>query len=153
MTTPLPVRRLQPGAPLPRQANPGDAGYDLHSAEAYDVRPGEREIFGTGIAVAIPEGHVGYIKPRSGLALRHGIDVLGGVIDAGYRGEVRVILLNTGRTGFRVNPGDRIAQLVIHPIITPPVIEVDAFADETLRGTNGFGSTGLSGHAVTGGIL
>lgn len=144
MTTPatLPVRRLTPGAVLPRQATPGDAGYDLSAAEALNVWPKHRELVGTGIAVAIPDGHVGYIKPRSGLAHKHGINILGGVIDSGYRGEVKVILHNTGTEPFPVTPGDRIAQLVIQPVAALTVAEVDALPGEPARGTNGFGSTG-----------
>lgn len=153
MTTPLPIRRLTGTAHLPAAPREGDAGYDLHADEDTLVDPQDRTTISTGIAVAIPDGHVGYIKPRSGLAHKHGITVLGGVIDAGYRGEVKVILHNTGEGLFLVDAGDRIAQLVIHPIITPPVLEVDGFADETLRGADGFGSTGLSGHAITGGAL
>jgi dUTP pyrophosphatase len=146
MNTPirLAARRLTPDATLPTQATPGDAGYDLSSAEDSIVFPQNRQLIGTGIAVAIPAGHVGYIKPRSGLAHKHGIDVLGGVIDAGYRGEVKVILHNTsGTSTFRVSPGDRIAQLVVQSVAALDVTEVEDFTEATIRGTGGFGSTGI----------
>lgn len=129
-------------ATLPTQARRGDAGYDLTSAEPGLVAPGGRHMFGTGIAVAIPEGYVGYIKPRSGLAAKHGIDVLGGVIDAGYRGEIKVILLNTSvHSAFMVHEGDRIAQLVIQPVASATFRKVTSLpASERAEG--GFGSTG-----------
>src|SRR3954469_8828980 len=108
--------RLTEAAKPPRRAHPGDAGCDLYAAESARLEPGERASVGTGIAVAIPEGHAGLVLPRSGLAARHGISVVNapGLIDAGYRGEVRVLLLNTDRDdSFEVEPGDRIAQLVL----------------------------------------
>src|SRR6185295_10498496 len=100
----------------PTQAHEGDAGYDLHAAEAATLGPGERASVGTGIAVAIPDGHAGLVLPRSGLAARHGVALVNapGLIDAGYRGELRVLLLNTDRERpFEIEPGDRIAQLLI----------------------------------------
>ena len=129
-------------AVIPTQARKWDAGYDLYSTSAKTIlAPGDRSSFGTGIAVAIPEGYVGYIKPRSGLAARHGIDVLGGVIDAGYRGEVKVLLVNTGKVDADIAHGERIAQLVIQPVASVEFIEVEAL-EESERGTGGFGSTG-----------
>lgn len=136
------VQRLHSEAKVPTQGNPGDAGYDLHAIESNTVHPGHRALFGTGIAVAIPEGYVGFIKPRSGLAWKNGIDVLGGVIDSGYRGEVRVIIHNTStHVGFNVNVGDRIAQLVIQPVASLDIREVETLP-EAQRGQGGFGSTG-----------
>ena len=132
---------VESNARVPVQARQGDAGYDLVSMEGYNLAPGEREPFRTGIAVAIPEGYVGYIKPRSGLAFRHGIDVLGGVIDSGYRGEILVILINHGQTYFTVTPGDRIAQLVIQPVASVEFQHV-LVLPESARGIGGFGSTG-----------
>lgn len=128
----------------PSRAHDGDAGYDLFAAEAAVLEPGERASVGTGIAVAIPDGHAGLVLPRSGLALRHGIALVNapGLIDAGYRGELRVLLLNTDRAAaFEIAPGDRIAQLVIARVEAPEVLEV-ASLDETARGAAGFGSTG-----------
>ena len=140
----LRFRRLEVAARPPTQAHEGDAGYDLHAAEAVTIAPGERASVGTGIAVAIPEGQAGLVVPRSGLAARHGISVVNapGLIDSGYRGEVRVLLLNTDRVDpFEVEPGDRIAQLVLVPVETGDLEEV-ADLDETPRGVGGFGSTG-----------
>jgi dUTP pyrophosphatase len=140
----LRFRRLEVAARPPAQAHDGDAGYDLHAAEAVTIDPGERVSVGTGIAVAIPEGQAGLVIPRSGLAARHGISVVNapGLIDAGYRGELRVLLLNTDRTEpFTVEPGDRIAQLVLVRVETEELEEV-AELDETARGVGGFGSTG-----------
>lgn len=136
--------RLSEAANPPVRAHDGDAGYDLFAAESAHLGPGERASVGTGIAVAIPDGHAGLVLPRSGLALRHGIALVNapGLIDAGYRGELRVLLLNTDRAeAFEIAPGDRIAQLVIARVEAPEVIEVDSL-DETARGVGGFGSTG-----------
>lgn len=137
------TRALEESAQIPRQAHHGDAGSDISTDESGYIRPGQRRLIGTGIAVAIPEGYVGYIKPRSGLAFRHGIDVLGGVIDSHYRGEIKVILLNTGESEFRYTQGDRIAQLVIQPVASVNFVEVPALS-ETVRGDGGFGSTGVA---------
>ena len=136
--------RLHDEAREPSQAHPGDAGYDLHSAEQAVLAPGERASVGTGIAVAIPDGMAGLVLPRSGLAARHGIALVNapGLIDSGYRGEVRVLLLNTDREEpFEISPGDRIAQLVLVRFEAPPAEELPSL-DETARGVGGFGSTG-----------
>ncbi len=136
--------RLAEAAVMPTRAHDGDAGYDLRAVEAAQLAPGERTSVGTGIAVAIPDGCAGLVLPRSGLAAKHGISLVNapGLIDAGYRGELRVLLLNTDREGtFEVAPGDRIAQLVIVRHEAPEPVEVDSL-DETARGVGGFGSTG-----------
>ena len=136
--------RLAEGARPPSRAHVDDAGYDLHSAEAVTIGPGERASVGTGVAVAIPAGHAGLVVPRSGLAARHGIGVVNapGLIDSGYRGELAVLLLNTDRRArFEFAAGDRIAQLVVVPVAAPELEELEAL-DETLRGAGGFGSTG-----------
>lgn len=140
----LPFRLLSEAARSPKRGNEGDAGYDLHAAEACVLPPGGRASVGTGVAVAIPEGHAGLVLPRSGLALRHGIALVNapGLIDAGYRGEVRVLLLNTDRDEpFEVSLGDRIAQLVIVRHEAPELVEVDDLP-ASARGAGGFGSTG-----------
>jgi dUTP pyrophosphatase len=137
-------RRLSDSARPPTRAHDGDAGYDLHAAEAAALGPGERASVGTGIAVAIPEGHAGLVLPRSGLAARHGISLVNapGLIDAGYRGELRVLLLNTDRErSFEVVAGDRIAQLLVVRVEGPQLEEAPEL-DETGRGGGGFGSTG-----------
>lgn len=129
----------------PTRAHDDDAGMDLHADEAAHLDPGDRESIGTGVAVAIPEGHAGLVLPRSGLAADHGITVVNapGLIDSGYRGELRVLLLNTDRTrAFRVIPGDRIAQLVLVKVEAPEPAEVGELS-KTVRGAGGFGSTGV----------
>jgi dUTP pyrophosphatase len=140
----LPVRRLDPGLPLPDYAHPGDAGADLRAAADVVLPPGGRATVGTGVAVAVPEGYAGFVHPRSGLAARHGITVVNapGTIDAGYRGEVRVVLLNTDPAEpFTVRRGDRIAQLVVQPVTRVRFLEV-AELPPSPRGEAGFGSTG-----------
>jgi dUTP pyrophosphatase len=140
----LPFRRLTEAALAPRRAKEGDAGYDLHAAEDATLSPGARASVGTGVAVAIPDGHAGLVLPRSGLALRHGIALVNapGLIDAGYRGEVRVLLLNTDPSeSFDVKVGDRIAQLLIVRHAEPELVEMDEL-DASTRGEGGFGSTG-----------
>jgi dUTP pyrophosphatase len=137
------VMLIHPLARLPLRARPGDAGADLFSTESATIPPGGRGDVGTGIALAIPEGHAGLVLPRSGLAFRRGISIVNapGLIDAGYRGEVRVCLLNTDPEPFVIAPGDRIAQLVIQRVEQPEYLQADAL-EATERGTGGFGSTG-----------
>ena len=140
----LRYRRLTADARPPARAHAADAGYDLHANEAATLGPGERAGVGTGIAVAIPDGHAGLVLPRSGLAARHGITLPNapGLIDSGYRGELRVLLLNTDREEtFEVSAGDRIAQLVIARVESPEIEEAQEL-EGTLRGAGGFGSTG-----------
>src|SRR3954467_321356 len=126
-------------AKAPARAHEGDAGYDLYAAETASLGPGERASVGTGIAIAIPDGHAGLVLPRSGLALKHGIALVNapGLIDAGYRGEVRVLLLNTDpKASFHVEVGDRIAQLVIVRHATPELLAVERLSD-SVRGAGG----------------
>ena len=141
----LEYRLLSETARAPVRAHDGDAGMDLHADEAAHLDPGERASVGTGIAVAIPDGHAGLVVPRSGLAADHGITLVNapGLIDAGYRGELRVLMLNTDRQrSFRIKPGDRIAQLVLVKVEAPEPAEVGELS-ETVRGEGGFGSTGV----------
>jgi dUTP pyrophosphatase len=140
----LRVTRLDPDARLPARAHPGDAGLDLHSIVRVTLGPGERASVGTGLALEIPPGHAGLVVPRSGNAARHGIALVNapGVIDAGYRGELRVLLLNTDRDqGFEIEPGDRIAQLLVTPLAMVEPVEV-AELEVSARGGGGFGSSG-----------
>ncbi|MDX6699669.1 MAG: dUTP pyrophosphatase [Solirubrobacteraceae bacterium] len=139
----LPVRRLDAAATLPTRAHEGDAGLDLHAAEPARIAAGERASVGTGIALEVPAGHAALVLPRSGLAARHGISLVNapGLIDAGYRGEVRVLLLNTGDEAFEVSPGDRIAQLLLVPFAGAEPVEVAELAASE-RGEGGFGSSG-----------
>ena len=139
----LPIRRLRQDAVLPERAYAGDAGLDLAACERHELGPGERATVGTGLAVAIPDGHAGFVQPRSGLAARHGLTVVNspGLVDSGYRGEIRVVLLNTdAREPFVVEPGMRIAQLVVLPVPELDPIEVEQLPD-TERGIRGFGSS------------
>jgi dUTP pyrophosphatase len=142
--TELPIRRLHEGAVLPSRAYPGDAGLDLAAAEPAELAPGLRATIGTGLAIALPGGYAGLVLPRSGLASKHGIGVLNapGLIDSGYRGEVRVILHNHGSETFRVEPGMRIAQLVLVAVKDVALVEVDELPP-TERGEGGHGSSGL----------
>jgi dUTP pyrophosphatase len=138
------VQRLRDGAVLPSRAYPGDAGLDLVACETLEVGPGERAIVRTGVAVAIPPGYAGFVQPRSGLARRHGISIVNtpGLIDSGYRGELQVTLLNTDREHrFTVEPGMRVAQLVVLPVPDVELVEVDELPASE-RGTAGFGSSG-----------
>ncbi|MCL5734046.1 MAG: dUTP diphosphatase [Actinobacteria bacterium] len=137
------VKLLHPAAQLPRGAHPGDAGADLCSVESVTIPPGERRDVGTGLALAIPAGYAGFVQPRSGLAFKHGIMVVNspGLIDSGYRGEIRVSLYNSGRDPFEVKVGERIAQLVIQRIEEPHYLSVRVLPD-TSRGDGGFGSSG-----------
>jgi dUTP pyrophosphatase len=140
----LRVKRLDPRATLPTRAHEGDAGYDLYALEPATLAPGARAHVPTGIAIALPPGHAGLVLPRSGLALRHGIGLVNapGLIDEGYRGELKVLLLNTDReAAFEIAPGDRIAQLVLVEPTLADVLEVEDL-DDTVRGVGGFGSSG-----------
>jgi len=136
--------RLDPELPAPSYAHPGDAGADIHAAVEVTLQPGERALVPTGIALALPEGLVALVHPRSGLAARHGISIVNapGTIDAGYRGEVKVCLVNTDTDEpFTVRRGDRIAQLVIQRFETAAFVEVVDLPDSA-RGDGGYGSTG-----------
>ena len=140
----VPFRALVPHAVLPRRAREGDGGLDLSAAEDAEIKPGERAMVRTGLAVAIPEGYAGFVQPRSGLASQHGITIVNtpGLVDSGYRGELRVILHNTdGQASFVVEPGMRIAQLVVVAIPESELREVDELPSSE-RGTGGFGSSG-----------
>lgn len=141
----LKVKKLTPAAALPAYAHPGDAGLDLCAAESCVLAPGERRLVRTGLAIELPPGTEGQVRPRSGLALKHGVTLLNspGTIDEGYRGEVGVILINLGQEPFRIEPGLRIAQLVVQSVARVAVAEVAELSD-TRRGAGGFGSTGLA---------
>jgi dUTP pyrophosphatase len=142
------VRTREGAPPAPRYQTEGAAGMDLAAAltEPIVIAPGARALVPTGWVVAIPVGYEGQVRPRSGLALRHGVTVLNapGTIDADYRGEIQVLLVNHGGDAFRVGPGDRVAQLVICPVATATLVEVESIGalDVTARGAGGYGSTG-----------
>jgi dUTP pyrophosphatase len=143
-STAIAVKRLRADAVLPVQAYPGDAGFDLAACERAELAPGARAVVGTGIAVAIPPGHAGLVVPRSGLAARHGLGKVNapGLIDEGYRGEIKVILHNTDREeAFVVEPGMRIAQLVVVELPRVELVEVEELPSSE-RGDGGLGSSG-----------
>jgi dUTP pyrophosphatase len=140
----VPVLRVDAALPLPAYARPDDAGLDLYAAEPVTLAPGARALVPTGIALAIPPGFAGFVLPRSGLALRHGVTLLNtpGLVDAGYRGEVKVLLVNHGDAPVSLSRGDRVAQLVVQRVehvALAPVAELP----ESARGAGGFGSTGV----------
>ncbi len=135
---------------LPEYAHPGDAGADLVAAESVRLEPGQRALIGTGVRIALPDGYAAFVVPRSGLAARHGITIVNapGTVDAGYRGEIKVSLLNTDSSaGYDVSAGDRIAQLIIMPVIQARFLPVDELPD-SVRGDGGFGSTGYQAPAT-----
>jgi dUTP pyrophosphatase len=133
--------QLSRGGRLPAYGSASAAGADLCASEALVIGPGARAAVPTALRVAIPPGHVGLVWPRSGLAVRHGIDTLAGVVDCDYRGEVRVVLVNHGDEPFAIAPGDRVAQLLVQRVERAAFTEA-ASLDETARGEGGFGSTG-----------
>jgi dUTP pyrophosphatase len=143
MTVKVRVKRLSPEAKIPKAAKKGDAAFDLFSTIDYELRPGERFAVPTGIALEIPLGYEGEVRPRSGLALKEGVTVLNtpGTIDSGYRGEVKTIMINHSGESFKITKGMRISQLAIRPVPEVEFIEVDEISD-TERGEGGFGSTG-----------
>jgi len=146
------IKRLDPGVPLPSYAHPGDAGADLTTAEDVELGPGERALVRTGIAIALPEGYAAFVHPRSGLAAKHGVTLVNapGTVDAGYRGEIKVTLLNTDRhRAVSFSRGDRIAQLVIQCVERALFHEVTVLPGSS-RGDGGFGSTGLEGSGGAG---
>lgn len=138
------VKRLYADAVVPAYAHPGDAGLDLFAYEAVTLAPGASAVVKTGVAIALPPGTEGQVRPRSGLAAKHQVSVLNtpGTIDEGYRGEVGVILVNFGKTAFPVEKGMKIAQLVVKPVLRVTVRPVEEL-DQTVRGAGGFGSTGM----------
>jgi len=138
------LHRLDPGLPLPSYAHPGDAGADLMTAVDVRLAPGERALVPTGVAIALPEGYVAFVHPRSGLAARHGLSIVNtpGTVDAGYRGEIKVLLINQDPTEpIELSRGDRIAQLVIQRVERAAFVEVDVLPG-SVRGAGGYGSTG-----------
>lgn len=148
------IRRLAngEGLPLPAYASDGAAGLDLYAAlpagQKLVLEPGARDLIPTGVQIALPEGYEAQVRPRSGLAVEHGVTVLNapGTIDSDYRGEVKALLVNHGGQPFEITRGMRIAQLVVAPVLRVTLVEVDDLG-ETARGANGFGSTGLRGDA------
>ncbi|WP_167305338.1 dUTP diphosphatase [Saccharomonospora piscinae] len=144
------ISRVDPDVTVPSYAHPGDAGADLVTTSDVRLEPGERAVVGTGVAVALPDGYAGFVHPRSGLAARTGLSIVNapGTVDSGYRGEIRVCLVNLDpREPIALRRGDRIAQLVVQRVERAEFVEVEQL-DETVRGAGGYGSTG--GHATLG---
>ena len=139
----LAIRRIDPAAQLPTYAHPGDAGMDVRSIETVTLRPGARACVRTGLVFQLPPDAEAQVRPRSRLALKHGVTVLNapGTIDAGYRGEVGVVLVNLGEAPFTVEKGMKIAQVVVAPVVQADIVEVNE-TNATVRGADGFGSTG-----------
>jgi len=137
----LKVKRIHPEAKLPVYGHPGDAGLDLFSVVDRDLAPGEVFAVPTGIQIAVPAGHAGLVWDKSGISLK-GVHRLAGVVDAGYRGEVQVVMINLGTAPFPVRKGMKIAQLLVQPVAAVEIVEADSL-DDTSRGEGGFGSTGL----------
>ncbi len=139
------IKRLDPELPLPRYANPGDAGLDLYSAQDVTIEPGRRVMISTGVAIALPQGYAGFVQPRSGLAAKKGLSIVNtpGLVDSGYRGELKVIAINSdAEEPIVISRGERVAQLVVQRVPSVELVEVDEL-DQTERGEGGFGSTGL----------
>jgi dUTP pyrophosphatase len=139
-----PIEVLIASGQVPEYSHPGDAGADLHAAEAVLLEPGQRATIGTGVSIALPDGYVAFVVPRSGLAAKHGITIVNspGTVDAGYRGEIRVTLLNTDLSeAYPVAVGDRIAQIIVQPVTRARFIQVERLPGSH-RGESGFGSTG-----------
>lgn len=138
------VKKITNDAKIPKIEHEGDAGFDIYSNEETTILPMERKLIGTGISISVPKGFEAQVRPKSGLAINHGLTLLNtpGTIDAGYRGEVKVILMNLGKKEYKIEKGKKIAQVVFNKIEEPELIEVDEL-DESKRGENGFGSTGL----------
>ena len=142
MTINIKCKKLLDIASVPTRAHEHDAGWDLYSSEQTFLISSKRKLVSTAISLVIPDGHVGLIWPRSGLAAKKGIDVFAGVIDSGYRGEIKVCLYNSSGINFEINKGDRIAQIIFHKLPQTEMLEVDSL-DDSIRGDSGFGSSGV----------
>ena len=135
------IKKLSTTATIPKYVHPHDAGMDLYSSEMIIIQPGERKLIPTGIAMAIPSGYVGLIWDKSGIATNHGLKTMAGGIDAGYRGEIKILIHNLSNQPYTVQAGTKIAQMLIQPVVQNEIIEVKEL-DDTSRGEGGFGSTG-----------
>lgn len=137
----LRIKKLHPEAKIPTYAHPDDAGFDLYAIENETIKKGGRALVGTGIAIEIPDGYVGLVWDKSGLSSKHGLKTLGGVVDAGYRGEIKIGLMNLGESDYSIEAGNKIAQMLIQKVEHAEIKEVEELSD-TMRGAGGFGSTG-----------
>lgn len=140
---PILIKKLSPTATIPKYVHPHDAGMDLYSNETITLQPQERKLISTGVAMAIPSGYVGLIWDKSGIATNHGLKTMAGVIDSGYRGEIKILIHNFSNQPYTVQAGTKIAQMLIQPVVQKEIIEVQEL-DDTSRGKEGFGSTGMN---------
>jgi dUTP pyrophosphatase len=139
----LQIQRIHPDAKLPSYAYEGDAGMDLYSVEDTTITPGEKVLVATGLKLAVPAGHGGFVWDKSGIATKYHIKTMAGVVDSNYRGELKVALTNLGAEPYDVKRGEKVAQLVIKPVATPEIEEVDEIEANDVRGEKGFGSSGM----------
>ena len=137
------VQKIDPSAKLPLYSHEGDAGMDLFSFEDARLMPGEKILVSTGIKVAIPEGFAGFVWDKSGIATKNHIKTMAGVIDSTYRGEIKIALTNLGKKPYEIKKGEKVAQMIINPVASAQLVEVDDLDNDTKRGEKGFGSTGL----------
>lgn len=139
----LQIQRIHPDAKLPTYAYEGDAGMDLFSVEDTIIAPGEKALVATGLKLAVPAGYGGFIWDKSGIATKHHMKTMAGVVDSNYRGELKVALTNLGMQPYEVKTGEKVAQIVIKPIATPEIEEVEEIGVNDVRGEKGFGSSGM----------
>lgn len=142
VNTQLKIKRLDKTLPLPSYAKESDAALDLRSSIDETLSPGDYKIIPSGVAVEIPKGYFGNVKDRSGISAKNAVHTLAGVIDSGYRGEIGIVLINLGKKEFKIEKGDRIAQLIIQPVLQPNILEVEELSDSE-RKDGGFGSSGI----------
>ncbi|MGV8162225.1 MAG: dUTP diphosphatase [Candidatus Nanoarchaeia archaeon] len=138
----LKIKKLHPDAKMPAYARENDAGFDIFSVETYTLKPGERKSFSTGIAFELEPGFVALVWDKSGLAFKHGIKTMGGVIDPNYRGEIFIALLNTSDKSYEIEKGDKIANMLIQSVVCANIEEIDELTPDLVRGDKGFGSSG-----------
>ena len=136
-------QKIDPSAKLPSYAYDGDAGMDLFSCEDLEIAPHSKALISTGLRVAVPKGHGGFVWDKSGIAVKNHIKTMAGVIDSNYRGELKVALANLGNEHYKIKKGEKIAQLIIKPVVNPEVIETEELPEDETRGERGFGSSGL----------
>lgn len=136
-------QKIDPSAKLPSYAYEGDAGMDIFSCQDVEIAPGTHEVISTGLKIAIPEGHGGFVWDKSGISVKNHITIIAGVIDSNYRGELKIALSNLGKKPYQVKKGEKIAQLIIKSVVAPEIMEVDELSNTDERGDKGFGSSGL----------
>ena len=136
-------QKIDPSAKLPSYAYEGDAGMDLFSCEDLEIAPHSKALISTGLKVAVPKGHGGFVWDKSGIAVKNHIKTMAGVIDSNYRGELKVALTNLGSESYKIKKGEKIAQFIIKPVVNPEVVEIEVLPENETRGEKGFGSSGF----------